>query len=189
MKKTVLTFGLISGAIWPLMWLVTMPFVDQIGFDKAEVIGYTTMVVSFLMVFFGIRAYRDNVGGGAITFNRAFVVGLSITLVSCICYVVAWEILYFNFTFMDQFMNRYAAYMVDQAKASGASAEALQAQLEQIARLRELYENPLFNAAITFIEPFPVGLIITLASAAILRKRPGLFPKSEIRNPNSEIPA
>ena len=82
MKKTVLTFGLISGAVSSAMMLLTIPFMDRIGFGRAEVIGYATLVASFLVVFFGIRAYRDHVAQGALTFGRAFTVGLLITLVS-----------------------------------------------------------------------------------------------------------
>jgi len=171
MKKIVLTFGLISGAILSLMMVATMPFIDKIGFDKSEILGYTTMVLSFLMVYAGIRSYRDNIGRGSITFTRAAGVGLLITLISCLCYVVTWEILYFNLPSMHQFMDKYAAYTVDQARASGASQEAIQVQLREIGKYKELYENPLFNVAITFSEPFPVGLLITLISAAILKKR------------------
>src|SRR5450631_2189049 len=95
MKKTVLTFGLISGAISSLMMVATVPFAHRIGFDKGLVIGYTTIVLSFLLVFFGIRSYRDNTGNGQITFSKAFVVGISITLISCVFYVVTWEVIYF----------------------------------------------------------------------------------------------
>ena len=126
-------------------------------------------MLSFLLVFFGIRSYRDNVGNGQITFAKAFAVGICITLISCIFYVVTWEILYFNF--MHDFMDKYGAHMIEKLKASGASAAAIQAQVEQLKKFKELYENPLFNAAMTFIEPFPVGLVITLVSAAVLRKK------------------
>ena len=171
MRKTIVTFGLISGAVSSLLMAATTLFVNRIGFDKGEIVGYTGIVLSFLLVFFGIRSYRDNVGHGQITFARAFAVGISITLISCVCYVVTWEILYFNLPSMHQFMDKYAAYMVDQARASGASQEAIQVQLREIGKYKELYENPLFNVAITFSEPFPVGLLITLISAAILKKR------------------
>jgi Protein of unknown function (DUF4199) len=69
MKKTVLTFGLIGGAILAAMMFATLPFMDKIGFDRGEIIGYTTMILAFLLVFFGIRSYRENVGGGQITFG------------------------------------------------------------------------------------------------------------------------
>jgi hypothetical protein len=169
MKKTVLTFGLISGAISSLMMVATIPFADKIGFGHSYVVGYTTIVLSLLLVFFGIRSYRDNVGNGQITFKKAFAVGISITLISCIFYVVTWEILYFNF--LPDFMDKYGAYMIEKLKASGAGPAAIQAQIEQVKKYKEIEDNPFLNAAMTFIEPFPVGLAITLISAAVLRKK------------------
>ena len=150
--------------------VATVPFADRVGFDKGAVVGYTSIVLSFLLVFFGIRSYRDNVGNGQITFSKAFVVGISITLISCICYVVTWEILYYNF--LPDFMDKYGAHMVEKLKASGASAEAVQTQVDQVKKYKEMYANPLLNAAMTFIEPFPIGLVITLISAAVLKRRP-----------------
>jgi hypothetical protein len=181
MKKTVLTFGLISGAISSLLMVATVPFADKIGFGHSYVIGYTTIVLSLLLVFFGIRSYRDNAGNGQITFKKAFAVGISITLISCIFYVVTWEILYFNF--LPNFMDKYGAYMIEKLKASGAGPAAIQAQIEQVKKYKEIEDNPLLNAAMTFIEPFPVGLVITLISAAVLKK------KAQSQPAQSSLPA
>jgi len=169
MKKTVLTFGLIGGAVMAVMMFATLPFVDRIGFDKGFIIGYTTMILAFMMVFFGIRSYRENIGQGHISFGRAFAVGILITLIACVCYVVAWEILYFNF--MPDFLDKYSAYVIEKARASGASQQAIDAQVQQMKSFKAMYANPLINAAMTFTEPFPVGLLVTLISAAILRKK------------------
>ena len=171
MKKTVLTFGLISGAVATLLMISTMPFIDRIGFDKGYLVGYTGIVVSMLLVPFGIRSYRENVGGGHVTFGRAFAVGILITLISCICYVIAWEIVYYNF--LPDFVEKYGAYVVEKAKASGASQQTIEATVQEMKNMKTMLDNPLINAAMTFIEPFPVGLIITLVSAAILRKKAG----------------
>jgi len=181
MKKTILKFGLLSGAFSSLMMLATVPFEDKIGFGKAEVLGYTLIVLSFLLVFFGIRSYRDNACGGQITFTKAFVVGITITLITCLCYTLTWEALYF--TVLHDFMDRYGAYLIEKLRASGASTAAVQAQLEQVKHFKELYENPLYNAAVTFLEPFPVGLVITLLSAAFLRKRPASQPRVSVGLP------
>jgi Na+/glutamate symporter len=133
------------------------------------------MVLSFLLVYFGMRSYRDNAAGGQITFAKAFGVGIAITLISCLCYVVTWEIIYFNF--MHNFMDDYNAHVIAKAKASGASPAAIQEQMQQLKRSKDLYENPLYNSALTFIEPFPVGLVITLISALIVkRKAPSAAP-------------
>lgn len=172
MKKTVLTFGLISGAVSSLLMMLLMIFlVDKIGFDKGIVVGYTSIVVSLLLVPFGIRSYRENVGGGSITFGRAFAIGILITVISCMCYVVVWLIAYYNF--LPDFVERYASYMVEKARASGASEQTIAATLQEMNSMKVMLDNPLINAAITFTEPFPVGLLVTLISAAILRKKPG----------------
>lgn len=172
MKKTVLTFGLISGAVSSLLMMLLMIFlVDKIGFDKAIIVGYTSIVVSLLLVPFGIRSYRENVGGGSITFGRAFAVGILITLISCICYVVVWEIAYYNF--LTDFVEKYAAYMVEKQRTSGASQQMIEATVQEMKSMKAMLDNPLINAAMTFTEPFPVGLLVTLISAAILRKKSG----------------
>ena len=170
MKKTILTFGLISGAISSLVMVAIVPFADRIGFERGPVIGYTSIVLSFLLVFFGIRSYRDNLGNGQITFLKAFAVGISITLISCVCYVVTWEVIYYNF--LPDFWDKYGAHLVEKLRASGASDAAVQARLQEVAKYKVLYKNPFFNAVLTFIEPFPIGLVITLISALILRRRP-----------------
>ena len=169
MKKTVLTFGLIGGAIMAAMMFATLPFMDKIGFDRGEIVGYTTMILAFLLVFFGIRSYRENVGGGQVSFGRAFAVGILITMVACVCYVVAWEIIYFKF--LPDFVDKYAGYAVEKVRASGASQQVIDAKLEQMKSFKAMYDNPFINAAITFVEPFPIGLIVTLISAGVLRKK------------------
>jgi hypothetical protein len=170
LKKIVLTFGLISGALISLMMALTVPFHDKIGVNQSYVVGYATIVLSLLLSFFGIRSYRDNVSNGHITFGKAFLVGLAITVISCICYVVTWEVIYYNF--MPDFMDKYGASVLQKMQASGATAAAIQQKTQELDKLKVMYKNPLFNVAMTFIEPFPVGLLITLISAAILRKKP-----------------
>ena len=169
MKKTVLTFGLISGVIISVLMLATLPFAHQIGFSRAMIVGYTTMVLSFLLVFFGIRSYRENVGNGRISFGRAMGVGLLIMLITCAFYVVTWELMYFFL--MPNFLNEYSAYMVENMRASGASAEQINQQVEQMKQFQVLYSNPFINAAFTLLEPLPVGIVMTLISALILRTR------------------
>jgi hypothetical protein len=169
MKKTILKFGLISGVFTSLMMVATVPFENKIGFDRSEYLGYTLIVLSFLLVFFGIRSYRDKTDGGQITFTKAFTVGISIALITCVFYVLTWEVLYF--TVLHDFMDKYAAHLIEKARATGASPAALQAQIQQINKLKGMYENPLFNAALTFLEPFPIGLAITLFSAVVLRRK------------------
>src|SRR5438067_1277140 len=117
MKKTVLTFGLISGLIVSLLMALSMPFQDQIGYDRAEILGYATMIAAFLLIYFGVRSYRDNVAGGSVKFGRAFAVGALIALISSACYTATWEVIYFGF--QHDFMTKYAAHQVEAARAKG----------------------------------------------------------------------
>ena len=169
MKKTIITFGLISGVISSVLMVCTIPFSHRIGFDKALILGYTSIVLSFLLVYFGIRSYRDNVAEGYISFGKAFGIGICITLISCVFYVGTWEVLYH--TVYPDFMDTYSASMISKAQASGASAQAVQAKIAEMQQMKLLYANPLYNVLDTFIEPFPVGLLITLISSAVLRKK------------------
>lgn len=169
MKKTILTFGLISGVISSVLMLCTVPFLHRIGNDRALILGYTSIVLSFLLVFFGIRSYRDNVADGHISFGKAFGIGLCITLISCMFYVATWEVLYH--TVFPDFMDTYSASMISKAQASGLSAQQVQAKIDEIQHMKVMYANPLYNVMMTFIEPFPIGLLITLISAAVLRKK------------------
>jgi uncharacterized protein DUF4199 len=169
MKKTVLTFGLISGALSAAMMLIAIPFVDKVGWEKGEIFGYTTIVLSALLVFSGVRSYRENVAGGRLTFGRGFAVGILITLISSACYVGTWEIVCYKF--MPNFSEKYAAHMVERAKASGASQQKLDEAQRQADQFKQMYANPAINVAMTFLEVSPIGLVVTLVSAGLLRKK------------------
>ena len=169
MKKTVLTFGLIAGAILSAMMAVTVPFQDAIGFDRGEIIGYTSMLLSFLLIFFGVRSYRDNVAGGRVGFGRAFTVGALIAVVASLCYVATWEVIYFNFA--PDFMTKYQAHVLQEVRSDGASEDEIARKQAEMEKFAALYRNPAINAAITFLEPMPVALVIALVSAGVLSRR------------------
>jgi hypothetical protein len=170
MKKTVLKCGLISGAIMAVLMLATMPFVYQIGFDYGMLVGYTSMLLAFILIFVGIRSYRDTVLNGYISFKRGLAVGLLITLISTLCYVITWEIVYYNF--LPDFADQYTNHLVQKLRASGATAEQIAQKTEEIKQMKVILENPIYNALVAFTEPLPVGLAISLISAWILRRKP-----------------
>ena len=170
MKKTILTFGVISGVISSVLMLCTVPFVDRIGFDKGVIVGYTGITLSFLLVFFGIRSYRENIGDGSISFGKAFTVGILIALLSSIFYVITWEIVYT--TMLPDFGEKMSNHMIEQVRASGLGPSEMAAEIEKTRSFFERYRtNPLLRAALTFIEPFPVGLLVTLISSLILKRK------------------
>ena len=169
MKKIVLTFGLIAGLIISVLMDSSLLLADKIGSGHSMALGYTIMVASFLLIYFGIRSYRDNTLGGRISFGRAFACGILITLITTVCYVATWEVLYFNF--MPHFMDGYFAAQVHKVQASGLDAATTAARVAAIERSQQLYQNPFVNMAYTFIEPLPVGILITLISAGVLRRK------------------
>lgn len=172
MRKIVLRFGLASGVILVAVSGVMLPLCMKgvINFDYSEILGYTAMVLAFLMVFFGIRSYRDTVAGGAIGFGKAFQVGILICLITCAMYVLGWEIAYFNF--FPDFLDQYSTHVLARMHEKGASEADIQKTAAQMAEMAKHYNNLFYNCAITFMEVFPVGLIVTLISAAILRRKP-----------------
>jgi hypothetical protein len=84
-------------------------------------------------------------------------------------------VIYYNF--IPDFWDAYGAHLVEKLTASGASPAAIQARLQQVKKYKELYRNPFFNAVLTFIDPFPIGLVITLFSALVLRRKPRAQPE------------
>jgi hypothetical protein len=179
MKKVVLTFGLISGLMISVLMDSSLLLAHKIGSGHSMVLGYTIMVASFLLVYFGIRSYRDNNLGGQISFGRAFACGILIALITTACYVATWEVLYFNF--MPHFMDSYFAAQIRHVQSAGLDPATTAARVAAIQHSQQLYQNPLVNMAYTFMEPLPVGLIITLVSAAILRRKAPVDPSAASR--------
>ena len=169
MKRTVLTFGLMSGAIAVGMRLVIVPFIGRVSFGSLTALGVTAFAISFVMVFVGILSYREHVGGGTITFGRAFKAGILTTLVSCVIFAISWELIQRNF--LPDLLERHSSYEMEQARAAGATPEQLSAMVQENQQFIEMYKNPLIRFASSMMEAFPVGLLMTLLSAWILKKR------------------
>src|SRR5579871_7038255 len=148
MKKTVLTFGLIAGVIISVLMGGSLLVADKIGSGHSMVLGYTIMVASFLLVYFGIRSYRDNTLAGQISFGRAFACGILIALITTVCYVATWEVLYFNF--MPHFMDNYFAAEIQKVQSAGLDPTSTAAQVAGLRQAQQNYQNPLVNIAYTF---------------------------------------
>jgi len=168
MLRIVLIFGLISGIIIAaLMWL--MLAMMQAGIQgHSLIIGYATMIIALSLVFFGVKSYRDN-NGGHITFLKGLQVGVLISLIAALCYGVSWEAYYR--TSGSDFMQKYTAQYIEHMKADGASDSEIAETQRQMDEMGEHYKNFFFRFGFTLIEILPVGLIVALISAALLRKR------------------
>lgn len=170
MKRIILIYGLIAGVIISALMLLTIPL--TMGHDDMKfnyLLGYVTMVVALSTVFFAIKAYRDKELGGHISFGRGFLIGLYITLIAAVLYAASWEV-YYQMNGAE-FMSKYAANQIQEMRSAGASEEAIQKEMANMQKMMQWYKNPIFRFGFTMIELLPVGIIISLISAAILRKK------------------
>jgi len=127
------------------------------------------MLIAFSLVFVSIRNYRNNYDDGVMSFGKAFKIGIMIVLIASSIYVAAWLIDYFYF--IPNFMEKYSAHTLDQMRSSGASQVEIEKQAREMAIFAMRYKNPFFNAMVTYIEILPIGLVVTLLSAFILKRK------------------
>jgi hypothetical protein len=167
MKRTILVFGLISGGLVGLFLAIS----TMINFKGGAWFGYTTMVIALSLVYVGVRNFRDKFNDGVITFGKALRIALGITLIASTIYVLVWLVEFYFF--IPDFMDKYAAALDKEARASGLSPAALQKKLDYIESMRIAYRNPIMVILYTYLEIVPVGIIISLLTALLLkRKRP-----------------
>jgi hypothetical protein len=170
MKKNVLVFGLIAGCIVSTFMAVSMAICSK---DESNphsmVLGYASMILSFSFIFIGIKNFRDKYNGGLIGFGKAFRIGLYIALIASTLYVAVWLVEYYMF--IPDFMEKYAAHILRETKASGVSQLELDKKAAEMSRYKELYKNPIFVILFTYLEILPVGLIISLIAALLLKRK------------------
>jgi hypothetical protein len=184
MKKNILIYGLIAGVVVSVLMLLSMNYISHcegnVDYTTSMVIGYASMLLAFSLVFVGIRNYRDKNNGGVISFGKAFKIGTFIVLIASTMYVAAWLIDYFFF--IPDFAEKYSAQTLAELKASGASQVEIEKQTKEMANFTTMFKNPLFNAMMTYMEILPVGLLVTLISSLILKRK-------TINNSNQLTPA
>jgi hypothetical protein len=172
MTRYVLTYGAISGAIAGAVLTVGIASGSS-NHTTSLWFGYLVMLVALSLIFVGVKRYRDLQCGGVIRFGRAFLLGLGIAAVAGVIYALIWES-YLDISGYD-FMADYSKSVLKHMRAEGATPAAIQAKAAEMNAMAESYSNPLFRIPMTFVEIFPVGLLVALVSAALLRN-PKLLP-------------
>lgn len=162
MKKLILVYGVISG----LVIITTNTLGLELGIGH-EWLGFLVMFIAFSTIFVAVKQYRDETLGGVIRFNTGFLVGLGITVVASLVYVLVWE-LYLALTDFA-FVNDYIHSLVESQQSGGLLQAEMAATIAEAEKIRQQYANPLFRLPMTFIEVFPIGVLISLVSALILR--------------------
>jgi hypothetical protein len=181
MKKNIIIYGAIAGILVSTFMIVTVNYISHcegsVDYDTSMLIGYASMLVAFSLVFVGIRNYRDKYNQGVISFGKAFKTGILIVLIASTIYVIAWLIDYY--VFIPDFAEKYAANTIAKLKTSGASQTEIDKQTKEMADFARMYKNPFFNAMMTYVEILPVGLIVTLISSLVLKRKVARNPYAE----------
>jgi hypothetical protein len=175
MLRTILTYGILAGLIVavPMFALLAFSDLDENSWTSSQFTGYALMILALSMIFIGVKSYRDKAKGGVIKFAPAFLLGLGISAVAGLIYVIGWEITLFLTDYA--FAADYTASALRAAETKGMSPADLETMRAQYAEFERQYANPLFRLPMTFIEIFPVGLILSLITAGLLRN-PRFFP-------------
>ncbi len=173
MKKIIIIYGLVSGAVVSTVMLIGMNYLSHcegsVDYSTSMLVGYASMLIAFSMVFIGIKSYRDKFNNGVISFGKAFKIGLFIVFIASTMYVAAWLIDY-NY-FIPDFAEKYSKHMIEELKTSGAPQTEIDQKTKEMAEFSVMYKNPFYNAAMTYMEILPVGLIVTLISSLILKRK------------------
>lgn len=171
MKKNVLVFGLISGVIISSMMVYAASVCcANPEMESNDVLGYAGMIAAFSFIFVGIRNHREKYNGGFITFGGAFKIGFYISMIASTLYVlVGWWVVTFLF---PEFMDSYTQHVLYMERLDGATPAELKQKAAEMADFKAMYENPLFFLLITYAEVLPLGLVISLISALLLKKKP-----------------
>jgi hypothetical protein len=168
MQKIILKNGLIAGLAVSIFMVCSMAYVyNSEHAEGSMLIGYVSMLAAFSFVFIGIKNYRDKVADGKITFFTAFKIGIAISAIASLMYVIAWGI-EFHF-FMPDFLDKYILSEIEKLQKLNLPTAELDAKIKEIEQSRGLYDNVFSFAGITFAEIFPVGLLVTIISSFILK--------------------
>jgi hypothetical protein len=170
MKKIILTCGLIGGLI-SISWFIfsVQVFKIDLSMNESLFFGYASMVLAFSLIFVGIKNYRDNYNGGVINFGKAIKIGLLITAVASTVYVLVWLVDYY--VFIPNYMEKYAAATLADLKTHHASQADINKAMAEMAGYAKMYKNPFLNAMFTYTEIVPVGVVISLIAALILKNK------------------
>ena len=136
--------------------------------SNALLFGYLTMIVALTLIFFGVKRYRDRDLGGVIKFVPALLMGLAIAAVAGVIYVAVWEV--YSAATNNAYFDGYMTAYIEGEKAKGLKGAKLDELIAEMNAIKIQYNtNPLYRMAVTFSEIFPVGVVIALISAALLR--------------------
>jgi hypothetical protein len=170
MKRNVLVYGIISGLCVAIFMSFSVAYCYAANsFDGSMLVGYMAMLLSFSVIFVGVKNYRDQHSGGMISFGKALQISLYMTLIASTMYVIGWMIAYYNF--FPDFMEKLASYQLSPGKVNQMTPAEVAGVREQMETFRHWYATPVGVAAATYMEILPLGIVVSLITAIILKRK------------------
>lgn len=169
MKKIIIVFGLIAGVVVSALMLLSITnCYKNANFEGSMIIGYASMLLAFSFIFVAVKSYRDKHNNGVISFGKAFQIGAYISLIASTLYVAVWLIDYY--LFVPDFMDKYTAHALAEAKKAGATATEMAVKVKEMNDYKEMYKSPVLIILFTYMEILPVGLIVSVICALIFKR-------------------
>lgn len=169
MKQTIIKFGIYSAVTAAVLFFLALTLGSELSYTTQEIIGYSNILISLSFVFFAIKHYRDNVNNGIISFKKAFIIGILITLIAStmVGIIDRFYVAFINPDFMQEYLN----YHIEAIESSGLSAAEISTQKQQMIDQMELFKNPIIAFSIMFFTVFFIGIIISSLSSLILQRK------------------
>jgi hypothetical protein len=163
MKNNIFKNGILGGIIVSIVMISMIYYMKtNPGQEPNAIVGFSSML-AFIFVIFGIKQERK-INNGIITFKRAFLTGLGISFVISTIYVLVWLVIYYNF--FPDFMDQYSEMVL-----KNANPEELSVKTFEMNQMKEWYKNPLMIILLTYMEIFPIGIVVSLIGALIFKKK------------------
>jgi hypothetical protein len=164
MKKVIWIYGLVIGTVISTHTIIMMNMmVNNPDLKTNDLLGYAALIAMFSIIFFGIRQYRNRYSNGLISFGKAFKIGAWIALIGSTMYVLFG--LGYYYLFLPEYLDAYIQHVLN----SCTSAEELASKTREMANFKEMYKNPFFAILISYMEVLPLGLVVALISALLLK--------------------
>ena len=174
MKKVVWIYGLVIGAVISTHTIIMMNMtVNNPGLKTNDLVGYAALIAMFSIIFFGVRNYRNSYSNGVISFGKAFKTGAWIALIGSSMYVLFG--LGYYYLFLPEYLDAYIQHVLNNC----TSPEELSSKTREMANFKEMYKNPFFAILISYMEVLPLGLVVALVSALLLKKKKSMNPANQ----------
>ena len=168
MKKAILRYGLYGAASICILFLLSWLIGDNLSYSVQEIIGYASMVVSLSFVFFGIRHFRDKINDGTVSFGKALLLGLAISLITALAFGVL-DVVYIKYINPD-FTEEYYARSLERLEETLPAAE-FESERVKMESEKQLFMNPVISFIVMSMTVLIIGFIISLLSAMVLQRK------------------